>query len=71
MVDTSAAEVARNIAQRRNRLAIYYLERIPSKIYWSELVVNAAITMALGVFFAFVPAVIAAFRPPIRAIRHD
>ena len=28
MVDTSAAEVARNIAQRRNRLAIYYLERI-------------------------------------------
>jgi hypothetical protein len=25
----------------------------------------------LGVVFAFVPAIIAAFRPPIRAIRHD
>lgn len=50
---------------------VYYLEKIPSKIYWSELAINAAITMALGLFFAFVPAVIAAFRPPIRAIRHD
>ncbi|MEZ0230667.1 MAG: ABC transporter permease [Planctomycetota bacterium] len=50
---------------------VYYLERIPSKIYWSELVVNAAFTMLFGFVFALIPAIQAAVRAPIRAIRHD
>lgn len=50
---------------------VYYLERIPSKIYWSELAVNAGMTIIFGFAFATVPALIAAYRPPIRAIRHD
>ncbi len=50
---------------------VYYLERIPSKIYWSEILVNAAWTMFFGLSFAFFPALVAALRPPIRAIRHD
>ncbi len=50
---------------------VYYLEKIPSKIYWSELATNAVITLILGFGAATLPAIIAAFRPPIRAIRHD
>ncbi len=50
---------------------VYYLERIPSKIYWSELAVNAALTLLFGFVFAFFPAIQAAMRAPIRAIRHD
>ena len=30
---------------------VYYLERIPSKVYWSELGVNALLTLALGLGF--------------------
>jgi ABC-type lipoprotein release transport system permease subunit len=50
---------------------VYYLERIPSKIYWSELATNAVITLALGFVFSVFPALVAALRPPIRAIRND
>ncbi len=50
---------------------VYYLERIPSKIYWSELGVNAILTLCLGVGFSVPPAIVAALRPPIRAIRND
>jgi lipoprotein-releasing system permease protein len=50
---------------------VYYLERIPSKIYWSELGVNAIVTLGLGFVFSAFPALVAALRPPIRAIRND
>lgn len=50
---------------------VYYLEKIPARVEWPEVVVNGVVVMLLGAFFAFVPALIAALRPPIRAIRYE
>ncbi|MBI3724039.1 FtsX-like permease family protein [bacterium] len=50
---------------------VYYLEKIPARVEWPEVVINWVIVMFLGVIFAFPPALIAALRPPIRAIRYE
>jgi lipoprotein-releasing system permease protein len=50
---------------------VYYLERIPARVEWRELLINTAITLVCGVVFALIPAFIAAGRPPIRAIRYE
>ena len=50
---------------------VYYLDRIPSRIDPWENVVNFVVTLALGSVAALVPGLLAALRPPIKAIRHD
>ena len=50
---------------------IYYLDRIPTRIDMRENVVNFGITLLLGGLMGFVPGVLAALRPPLKAIRHD
>jgi ABC-type lipoprotein release transport system permease subunit len=49
---------------------VYYLEKIPAKIELFEVVVNGALTLVIGALAATVPAILAAYRPPIRAIRN-
>ena len=50
---------------------VYYLERIPAQVEWRDIVENSGLTLLLGAFMAFFPALVAALRPPIRAIRYD
>lgn len=50
---------------------VYYLDRIPTKIDAGENAVNFAIVLALGSVAAIVPGVLAALKPPLKAIRHD
>lgn len=50
---------------------VYYLEKIPTRIEPMENAVNFAITLALGSVAAFVPGLLAALRPPLRAIRYE
>jgi len=50
---------------------VYYIDKIPYKPSPTDTAVNVAITLGLGAFAAFVPGVMAAFRPPLKAIRHD
>lgn len=50
---------------------VYYLERIPALVETREIFINVVITLVCGLFSALLPAVVAAWRPPIRAIRHD
>ncbi len=50
---------------------IYYLDRIPSVISWPENAQNFVVVLTLGSLAAFVPGFLAAFRPPLKAIRHD
>lgn len=50
---------------------VYYLERIPSKIEWGENAINFAITLGIGVVAAIVPGMLAALRPPLKAIRYE
>jgi lipoprotein-releasing system permease protein len=50
---------------------VYYLEEIPFKFQPQDLFVNFFATLFLGGALAFWPGVIAALKPPLRAIRYD
>ena len=50
---------------------IYYLDRIPTRIDQGENLVNFAVTLGFGALAGLVPGISAAFRPPLRALRHD
>jgi ABC-type lipoprotein release transport system permease subunit len=50
---------------------VYYLEKIPAKVIWPEIIQDGLVTLLFGFIAALIPAVIAAFRPPIKAIRHE
>jgi lipoprotein-releasing system permease protein len=50
---------------------VYYLDRIPTRIDPGEIVFNFAVVLGLGAIAAIVPGVLAALRPPLKAIRHD
>ena len=50
---------------------VYYLDRIPSKIEWGENAFNFTITLVIGSVAAVVPGMLAALRPPLKAIRYE
>lgn len=50
---------------------VYYLDRIPTEIDWGENLVNFAVTLVIGGLSGLIPGVLAAFRPPLKALRHD
>lgn len=50
---------------------VYYLERIPTKIDVAQNVFNFVAVLAMGSVAAIVPGMLAALRPPLKAIRHD
>lgn len=50
---------------------VYYLERIPSQIEWRENAINFAVTLIIGSIAAIVPGMLAALRPPLKAIRYE
>jgi lipoprotein-releasing system permease protein len=50
---------------------VYYLDRIPMKFGLKDTLVNFSVTLILGASAAFWPAILAAFRPPLRSIRYE
>lgn len=50
---------------------VYYLDRIPTRIDPGEIAFNFVVVLGLGAIAAIVPGVLAALRPPLKAIRHD
>ena len=50
---------------------VYYLEKIPFKYEWQDSLVNFAATLVLGGVLAFYPGLLAALKPPLRAIRYE
>lgn len=50
---------------------VYYLDRIPTRIDLVENLQNFVITLVFGGMAALIPGLMAAFRPPLRALRHD
>ncbi|MCA8923071.1 MAG: ABC transporter permease [Planctomycetes bacterium] len=50
---------------------VYYIDKIPYKPSPSDTAINVAITLTLGMLAAFIPGILAALRPPLKAIRYD
>ncbi len=50
---------------------VYYLEEIPTRIDAMENAVNFGITLFLGSIAALIPGLLAALKPPLRAIRYE
>jgi lipoprotein-releasing system permease protein len=50
---------------------VYYLEKIPFKYEWQDQLINFAATLFLGGALAFYPSLLAALKPPLRAIRYE
>lgn len=50
---------------------VYYLERIPVEFVAGEVAWNFVFTATLGGVAAFVPGLLAALKPPLKAIRYD
>jgi len=50
---------------------VYYLDRIPTRIDASENLQNFAATLVIGSLAAFLPGLVAALKPPLKAIRYE
>ena len=50
---------------------VYHLDRIPVRFSLEENLVNFAITLLLGSVAAIVPGLLAALKPPLKAIRYE
>ena len=50
---------------------VYYLDKIPTRIDLAENLQNFVITLLFGAMAALFPGLLAAFRPPLRALRHE
>jgi lipoprotein-releasing system permease protein len=50
---------------------VYYLDKIPTRIDVGENLQNFLITLLFGALAALFPGLLAAFRPPLRALRHE